>query len=273
MNNYSLLREAISRMAQFQGKLFVLKISGKVFASSSLKEVLEDAANLLFSGIRLVLVCGAGVQIDEKMKTAGIDIVKKNGIRITPPIAIELIQSVCLEMRARIMEIVEKMENKPAISWPEAIVAESLGENFGRTGKIDAIETGVFKPAFIKSSCTPKMFLVSSLAKAKDGNLYNVNADEIAAAIAIALRAKKIIFLSDGGVHNNNGTIFSRLSISQAEELIKNNTASDGMVSKLKSVVAAAKGGVKSSHIVGYNPGGFLMEIFSTEGLGTIIEG
>ena len=103
-------------------------------------------------------------------------------------------------------------------------------------------------------------------------NFYNINADAVASAIAIGLQAEKLIFVSDGPVSNKNASEdFHNLSAGQAQGLIANQNATDGMIPKLASAILALKGGVKSVHVVDYRQ--FLFNTFFMDGRGTIIEG
>lgn len=271
-NCAELIRGAAAQMAELHGKTVVIKVSGKVFASPHLKEVLEDVVNLAFSGIRIILVCGSQVQIDEKMKAAGMEIMKKDGIRVTPPEVIDLMKIVDVEIGVEILKVIEKMKHVPKILRPEAVTAEPISEEFKRTGSVCSVDTDSFSVADRTISAMPKIFIVSALAKAADGQFYNVNADEIAADIAVSLQAEKVIFLSDNGVQDRSKELtFFQLKASEAAKLMENNTAGGGMIPKLKAAIEAVDAGVKAAHIVSFHPGEFLAEILSNLGKGTVI--
>jgi acetylglutamate kinase len=275
MDQFSSYRDRIARLAYLQNKFVVLKIGGKVFAGQSIKEVIQDAVNLIVSGVRLIIVLGAQGQIDQKMDAAGIKIDKEGGIRKTPPEAIPHIRTAYSEMLAGMVELISGMEQRPDIVLADSVTAAPYGEGFLQTGKVEAVDIRPFSPMPVENPDVKKMFIVSSLCDSGAGTIYNVNADDIAAALAVNLHAEELIFLSDSGVINkSDSTVFSRLSLGQVGDLIKKTDATEGMVAKLKAAKEALTNNlfkVKTVHIVG--PKELAACIFSAEGAGTIIEG
>ncbi len=277
MDNDCQYSDILARFVALQDKVFVLRISGKIFASQFITEVLDNVANFLYSGVRLIIVLDVEDQAEEKMKTAKIEIIKNDRVIVMQPAAIPLIESAYVEMRVKLREIEQNLKNKPRVAWAdEAVLAESYGEGYQSTGKVEAIDARVLSPCPSELPYVPKLFIVPTLCKSTVGEFYYVDANEVAASLAVNLGAKELILVSESGVTNKGDkTVFSRLSLEQAEGLIKKSDTPDDLALELRAAKAVLTNKetskVEKVWIIG--PKELAACIFSVIGAGTIIEG
>jgi len=272
MSDGTFLRQCLAKAVELQDRSLVEKISGKIFVSNSAVEALEDVAIILRLGIRLVVVCGCGPQVDNVLRERELPITKIDGIRVTTSATIEIMQEVYDLMKKQIGAIFNRLGQNLHVLWPEdAVVAAPLGNDFGLTGKVDSVDIRNLTDYLIEHPYAPTVHFVSSLAKGVDGRIYNVNADSIAAAIAVNLPRCELAFLGDGAVYENR-EILTRITASKAKELVTNQVATAGMGVKLTAAYDACRAGVRKVHIVGNRSGELLLSIFTDGGSGTVVE-
>jgi len=278
----NLLREALPYIQKFKGKTFVVKFSGKVTEDKeNLASLAEELALLHQVGIRLCVVHGGGKQLSELAEKMGVAQTIINGRRVTDDETLELATMI---FAGKInTEILSALRNHQieAVGLsgvdgnivhavrrpPKEILNRETGErkevDFGHVG--DVLEINV-------------RLLDVPLGADDNGQIYNINADTIAAEIAVSLQAEKLVILSDvAGIYleaDKPETKISRLSIAQTEELIRSGAASGGMIPKLQSLTDLLKRGVKSAHIIsGTTRNALLSEVFTDLGTGTMIIG
>ncbi len=288
-----LLREALPYIQRFQGKTFVVKLSGKATEdAANLASLAEELALIHQVGIRLSVVHGGGKQLSDLALRLGIEQTIINGRRVTDDATLEMAKmifagkintDILAALRQRGVEavglsgvdgnIVQALRRPP-----KEVLNRETGEraevDFGHVGDIVEINTRLLC-VLLDQGYLP---VVSSLGADADGMVFNINADTIASEIAVRLQAEKLILLSDvDGICLREGepeTKLSRLTADEAEALIRDGTATGGMIPKLQSIVTLLRRGVRSAHIInGTLRNALLSEVFTDEGTGTMIIG
>ena len=286
-----LLREALPYIQRFQGQTFVVKLSGKVTEEPlNLSSLAEELALLHQVGIRLCVVHGGGKQLSELASRMGVEQTIIDGRRVTDDDTLEMAKMVFAgkintdilsALRNRGIEAVGlsgvdgnivHAERRP----PKEVLNRETGErahvDFGHVGDVVEINSRLLT-VLLGQGYLP---VVSSLGADSEGTVFNINADTIAAEIAIQLKAEKLILLSDvDGIYLRAGepeTKLSRLTVAEAEQLVTDGRATGGMIPKLQSIAALLRRGVHSAHIIsGTNRNALLSEIFTDQGTGTMI--
>jgi acetylglutamate kinase len=287
----NLLREALPYIQKFKGKTFVVKFSGKVTEDKeNLASLAEELALLHQVGIRLCIIHGGGKQLNELAEKMGVVQTVINGRRVTNDETLELAKMV---FAGKInLEILAALRNHgieavglsgvdgnivhAARRPPKEILNRKTGEfkeiDFGHVGDVLQINARLLD-MLLEQNYLP---VISSLGADDAGQIYNINADTIAAEIAVCLQAEKLVLLSDvAGIYlepDKPETKISRLSIEQAEELMSSGAASGGMIPKLQNITDLLKRGIKSAHIIsGTTRNALLSEVFTDFGTGTMI--
>ncbi len=286
-----LLREALPYIQRFQGQTFVVKLSGKVTENhDNLISLAEELALLYQVGIHLCVVHGGGKQLSELANKLGVEQTIINGRRVTDDATLEMAKmifagkintDILAALRHRNVEAVGlsgvdgnivHAERRP----PKEILNRETGTrehvDFGNVGDVVSINTRLLA-VLLDHGYLP---VISSLGADAEGTVFNINADTIAAEIAIQLKAEKLILLSDvDGIYLRAGepeTKLSRLTAAEAEALIREGTATGGMIPKLQNINELLRRGVHSAHIIsGVNRNALLSEIFTDSGTGTMI--
>ncbi len=287
----NLLREALPYIQKFKGKTFVVKFSGKVTEDKeNLASLTEELALLHQVGIRLCVVHGGGKQLSELAEKLGVAQTIINGRRVTNDETLELATmifagkintEILAALRRRFVEAVGLSGVDGNIVHARKRPAkEILNRETGRRGRVDFGHVGDVLEinARLLNILLEKNYLpvISSLGADDDGQIYNINADTIAAEIAVSLQAEKLVLLSDvAGIYlepDKPETKLSRLSIAQTEELINSGAVSGGMIPKLQSLTDLLRRGVKSAHIIsGTTRNALLSEVFTDSGTGTMV--
>ena len=286
-----LLREALPYIQRFQGKTFVVKLSGKATEDAqNLASLAEELALIHQVGIRLCVVHGGGKQLTELASLMGVEQTIINGRRVTDDATLEMAKMVfagkintdiLAALRHRGIEAVGlsgvdgnivHAERRP----PKEILNRETGEHehvdFGHVGDVVRINARLLC-VLLDEGYLP---VISSLGADDEGMVFNINADTIASEIAVQLKAEKLILLSDvDGIYLRAGepeTKLSQLSIEEAAALVREGAATGGMIPKLQSLTELLKRGVGSAHIInGSARNALLAEVFTDEGTGTMI--
>jgi len=286
-----LLREALPYIQRFQGKTFVVKFSGKVTEDHDrLMSLAEELALLHQVGIRVCVVHGGGKQLSELAAKLGVEQTIIEGRRVTDDDTLEMAKmifagkintDILAALRHRGVHAVGlsgvdgnivHAERRP----PRAVVDRATGESaqvdFGHVGDILEIDVRLLT-VLLDQGYLP---VISSLGADAEGKIFNINADTIAAEIAVQLQAEKLVLLSDvDGIFLREGepeTKLSRLTAAEAEGLVKSGAATSGMIPKLQSIIKLLERGVRSAHIINGNSRNTLLaEVFTNEGTGTMI--
>jgi acetylglutamate kinase len=278
------LSEALPFIQKFRGQTFVIKYGGSAMESEeAVERLLRDVVFLEAVGINPVLVHGGGKAISAKMREAGITARFVNGLRVTDEASIRIVEDVLdREVNPLLVKAVGGFgAHAQGFTGRDVLTAQKLPpvendkgakEDLGFVGRV----TGVDTAALEKSLREERLPVVSPVAKGADGMTYNINADEAAAAIAGALRAAKLIFLSDvPGIMRDRedpGSLVATVRADQVNALIRQKVLEGGMIPKVQGAVAALRNGVGKTHMIdGRLPHALLLEIFTNEGVGTEI--
>jgi acetylglutamate kinase len=286
-----LLREALPYIQRFKGKTFVVKFSGKVTEDHDrLISLCEELALLHQVGIRICVIHGGGKQLTELAEKMGVEQTIIEGRRVTNDETLEMAKmifagkiniDILAALRHRGIHAVGlsgidgnivHAERRPPREVIDRMTGESAQVDFGHVGDIIEIDASLLT-VLLDHGYLP---VISSLAADSEGKVFNINADTIAAEIAVQLQVEKLVLLSDvDGIYLRSGepeTKLSRLTADEAAELIKTGAASGGMIPKLQNTIALLNRGVRSAHIInGNSRNSLLAEVFTDEGTGTMI--
>ena len=286
-----LLREALPYIRRFKGKTFVVKLSGKVTEErENLVSLAEELALLHQVGIRVCVVHGGGKQLNELAEQLGVEQTIINGRRVTDDATLDMAKMI---FAGKInTDILAALRNRGAQAVglsgvdgnivhavrrpPREIVNRATGArervDYGHVGDIVDVDERLLR-VLLDHDYLP---VVSSLGADEEGRVFNINADTIAAEIAVGLRAEKLILLSDvDGIYlrpTDPASKLSRLTAAEAASLLREGVATGGMIPKLQGVCDLLARGVGSAHIIkGSLRNALLAEVFTDEGTGTMI--
>jgi acetylglutamate kinase len=278
------LIEALPYMQKFRGRTFVIKYGGSAMESNdAVERLLRDVVFLEAVGINPVLVHGGGKAISARMREAGLTARFVNGLRVTDEASVRIVEEVLdREVNPRLVETIGEFGGRArGFSGRDVLCAEKLPpvddgkggmEDIGFVGRVTGVETAELEKVIHEE----RVPVVSPVARGADGQTYNINADEAAAAIAGALRAAKLVFLSDvPGImrdRDDPASLVPTVRADQVDALIRRKVLEGGMIPKVQGAVAALGRGVGKTHMIdGRLPHALLLEIFTNEGVGTEI--
>lgn len=283
--NYELtaevLTEAIPFMRRFAGKVVVVKYGGNALAGTegeeeALRSFAEDVVLMRSVGMLPVVVHGGGPQIGELMQRLGMTPRFVDGLRVTDAETLEVVRMVLVGKVNR--EVVGAINRHGplavGLSGEDAgfITAEARDEALGFVGDVVGVDPTIVR-RLLSEGLVP---VIATIGADVAGQAYNINADTVAGAIAAALWAQKLVFLTDvSGVRRDRddpGSVASELSVAEIDELIADGTVSEGMIPKVEACAHAVRAGVSSAHILdGRVAHALLVELFTEEGLGTMV--
>ena len=283
----NVLMEALPYIRKFHKKTIVIKLGGHAMVDHNIMNtVVEDAVLLHYVGMRVVLVHGGGPEITEKMKAVGKEPKFVGGLRVTDKDTLEIAQMVLAgKISNTIVSMIAKNGAKGVgISGNDGglVIAEKTGlkkvqvgdheieVDLGYVGDIREINPQLLE-TMLDAGYIP---VVSPLALDKKGNDLNINADTMAGELAVALKAYKLISLTDvDGVMNKERTeLYHRLTLKNIDALMADGTISGGMIPKIEASVNAVRHGVEGAHILNGNAEhNLLLELFTNFGVGTMI--
>lgn len=271
------LVEALPYIRGYRGSRVVVKIGGEALDDPDRgRTVAEDIALMALVGIDLVIVHGGGPQITRAMDAAGIESRFVDGLRITDPATIEIVSQVLTGSitPALVTRLNQAGARAVGLSGVDGALlrAEPLDPRLGRVGRVTEVSQQILE-RLVADGYTP---VVASLAPGPDGEPMNVNADEAAGAVAAALGASKLVYLTNvEGLYRDfgdAGSLTSEISSTDLEDLLPMLSA--GMKPKAASAIAALNSGVGKVHILdGRVPHALLLEVFTDEGIGTQVVG
>jgi acetylglutamate kinase len=287
MKREDVLMEALPYIQQFHGKTIVIKLGGHAMVDPVvLENAIKDAVLLHYVGIRVVLVHGGGPEITEKMKALGKESVFVGGLRVTDPETLEIAQMVLVgKINKGIISLIAKCGARGVgLSGSDGniILAKKMDlqkvkvegvvqeVDLGRVGEIEWIDPALLN-TLLGEGYIP---VISPIAIDRFGGNLNINADTAAGDIAVALKAYKLINMTDvDGVMDAKRThVFRKLSISEADSLLSSGAIGEGMIPKVTSVIKAVENGVRFAHIINGNvEHNLILELFTRDGVGTMI--
>ncbi len=276
------LVQALPWLKQFSGRTVVVKYGGNAMTSEALGEAFaEDVVFLRYAGVRVVVVHGGGPQITDLLDKLGIVSEFRGGLRVTTPEAMQAVRMVLVgQVNPSVVGLLNShgpfavglsgedahlftAERRPALVDGEPV-------DVGLVGDVVDVQPQIVR-ALLDEGKVP---VVATVAPGADGQIYNVNADTAAAALAVALGAEKLVVLTDvEGLYADWPTseeVVSEIAADDLEQLLPQLSA--GMVPKMEACLRAVRGGVPRAHVLdGRVPHSLLLELFTDEGIGTMV--
>jgi len=282
-----ILISALPYFRDFYGKVMVIKYGGHAMVDEDLKLAFaKDIVLMKYVGIKPVIVHGGGPQISQMMERLGLKPIFIEGQRVTDEETMNVVEMVLVgTVNKQIVSLINQVGGRAVglsgrdgdlIQVEKMTIYKYTGEDrppeiidIGRVGKVKRVNPEVLF-TLLDRDFIP---VIAPVGVGEDGQAYNVNADLVAGALAGALKAEKLIYLTDvEGVKDAEGNLISTLKVSEVEDLIARGVARGGMIPKLKSARKAIFQGVKKVHIIdGRVPHSLIIELFTDEGLGTQI--
>jgi len=280
-----ILIEALPYIRNFFGKTFVIKYGGAAQVEDKLKDSFAlDIVLLNFIGIRTVVVHGGGPKISATMKRMGKEPAFVQGQRVTDKETMEIVEMVLGGLiNKEIVSLINSHGGKAVgLSGKDGGLIKARkkylkksdpmdedGIDIGQVGEVESVNPEILN-TLERDGFVP---VISPIGVGKSGETFNINADNAASAIASALRAEKLILLTDvPGIKGKEGQVLTTLSRSGIEKLIGEGTIAGGMLPKVQACISALQSGVGKTHIVdGRMPHCLLLEIFTKKGIGTEI--
>jgi acetylglutamate kinase len=268
------LLEALPYIRRFAGKVLVVKYGGHAMENEELKDSFaQDVTLLKYVGMHPVIVHGGGPQIDAALTRAGITPRFVRGLRVTDAATMDIVEMVLVGKINKGIVTLLNRHGGHAVGLSgkdgELVVArKKRGEDdLGQVGEVVGVNARIIDAlgGFIP--------VIAPVAADADGVTYNINADVVAGKLAEALRAEKLILLTDvEGVKGPDGTLLDSLAADTAVELIANGTIEGGMIPKVECCMEALRGGVRQAHVIdGRVRHAVLLEVLTSRGVGTEI--
>jgi acetylglutamate kinase len=274
--NVETLLEALPYIREFHGRTVVIKYGGSAMREEQLREAFAtDVVLLKYVGLNPVIVHGGGPEITEHMERLGLEVRFHEGLRVSDAETVEVARMVLLgKLNSDIVQRLNR-HGQPAVglSGQDGTLFEvapvANAEQVGWVGSIERVHVDVLN--HIAADYIP---VIASSASDREGNAYNVNADEAAGKVAAALGAHKAIFLTDvpGWLDDpaRQDSLISRATVAEVEE--KLGSVEGGMRPKLQACLDAIRGGAQSAHIIdGRRAHSLLLELFTDAGIGTMV--
>ena len=269
------LVEAAPWIRKFQEKIVVIKFGGNAMVDETLQRTFaEDVAFLRLVGIQAVVVHGGGPQISAGLADAGVESSFIDGLRATSPEAIAVIRDVLrVQIGEPLAQMIEEADGKAEVFDGETeglFTATQTRADLGLVGVVTSVNTEPILRA-LHAGVIP---VIATVAPDSSGQVLNVNADLAASSLSLALKAEKLIVLTDvPGLYSNwpsLDSLISEISASELEELMP--SLESGMIPKMQACLEAVRGGVPRAHIIdGRIQHSLLLEIFTTSGIGTLV--
>jgi len=264
------LVEALPYIKRFHGQKVVIKLGGHAMERKD--ETLLDIVLLRYVGLFPVLVHGGGPEITALSEKLGLKAEFRDGLRVTDAATMEVVKMVLTgkispDLVASLNRLGGQAVGMSGEDGP-SIIAEPENDALGFVGRVTQVNAEPIE-ALIGRGYIP---VIASIGLGYDGNAYNINADTVAAEVAVGLGASKVLLLTDvQGVLDGDGKVLSELDRGTAEELISSGQVSGGMIPKLKACLRAVEA-VPQAHIIdGRVPHAILLELFTEAGIGTMV--
>jgi acetylglutamate kinase len=289
MNVAQVLTEALPYIQRFIGKTIVVKFGGNAMTDENLKNSFaRDIVLMKLVGMNPIVVHGGGPQIGSLLDKLGIETRFVNGMRVTDSETMDVVEMVlggtvnkqivsninanggkAIGLTGKDGDLIRAKKLEVVQQTPEMLSPEII--DIGHVGAVDKVNAEVLN-MLIKSDFIP---VIAPLGVGEDGRSYNINADLVAGKVAETLKAEKLMLLTNvAGLEDKEGDVMTGLSAQQVESLIEDGTIYGGMLPKIDCALKAVQAGVRSAHIIdGRVAHAVLLEIFTDEGVGTLIKG
>lgn len=281
INKAEILTEALPYIKKFSGITVVIKYGGAALVNEEIKStIIKDIALMKFVGFKPVVVHGGGKNINKALERVGIEPQFKDGLRVTDEETMEVVQEVLVGKvnKSLVTELCLQGINAVGVcgkdsGFMKVKKATPNGLDLGLVGEVTEVDTTLIN-TLLDNDFVP---VISTVGVDEEGNSYNVNADYAAVAVAGALNAEKLVFITDvAGVMrdvNDPNSVISTTNTAEINELIADGTIAGGMIPKVQCCLAGVNAGVKNVHILdGRIAHCLILEIFTNKGIGTLIE-
>lgn len=272
-----ILIDSMSYIKQFHQKIVVIKYGGHAMISEDKrKQVISDIAWLSYVGMKPIIVHGGGPEINRMLEMQGVEPHFINGLRVTSSDVMRTVEMVLTGLISPNLTTMLNEEGVASVSVSgkdnKIMKAMQKDESLGLVGQVTEVNTD-YLHQMLDDNMLP---VISPIAYGPKGESLNINSDEAAAAIASALKAEKMIYLTDvNGIYENPddpSTLFSEISAAQIKTAIQNDIITGGMIPKVENCLGAIQSGVKSCQIIdGTIPHAIILELFTKNGIGTMI--
>ena len=273
----AILAEALPYIREFSGKTVVIKYGGHAMEDPALADLFaQDVVLMRLVGMNPVVVHGGGPQISDLMQRLGKVPEFVDGLRVTDAETVDIVRMALVGKVNREVVAAVNQHGSLAVglSGEDAglITVKMRDERLGFVGDVTRIDASILE-RLIREELIP---IVATVGVDESGQAYNVNADSVAGAIAEAVTAEKLVYLTDvAGLYEDfgdEGSLISRIDVDGLERLASDGKLSEGMIPKIRSCIDALRNGVSRAHILdGRIPHALLLEFFTREGIGTMI--
>jgi acetylglutamate kinase len=280
------LVEALPYILKYDQKTIVVKYGGNAMTGGGTDDFSQDIVLMKQTGIDPVVVHGGGPQIGAMLKKLDIQSRFIDGLRVTDEVAVEVVEMVLTgSINKRIVTAINAaggravglsgkdgnmvVARKLALTKTDAVTGKTIVEDLGFVGEPENVNPEILY-TMMKSEIIP---VIAPIGVGPKGETYNINADTVAGAVASAVKAERLILLTDvEGVLDQDKKLISRLAAREARALIENGTISGGMIPKIRTAIEAVESGVHAAVILdGRIPHVLLLELFTEHGAGTLI--
>jgi len=280
INKANIITEALPYINKLAGKVVVIKYGGNAMNDPSVVgTIMQDVAVLRMVGVCPIVVHGGGPEINSMLDKLGIKSKFKNGLRVTDSAAMEVVQmALCGKLNKNIAAQLCALGVKAiGLSGKDANLIEAVkyteDGDLGYVGKITAINTDLLEQ-LCRGGYIP---VIAGIGADIKGNGYNINADTAAGEIAAAIKAEKLIFLTDiDGIlrdANDPKSLITEITVAEIKKLIKDDIIKGGMIPKAEGCIRGVEQGINRVHIInGTIPHSILLEIFTDTGIGTVVK-
>lgn len=282
----SILLEALPYIREFYGQTIVIKYGGHAMKDEALRRSFALNIQLLrYIGVNPVIVHGGGPQIGNMLKQLGIQSEFRQGLRVTDDATMDVVEMVLVgKVNKEIVNLINTQGGRAVglsgkdgrLIWAQKLEmaverADAPPEiiDLGKVGEVVAVDTSVIT-SLQAANFVP---VIAPVGVDEEGNTYNINADSVASAVAVAVGAKKLILLTDvAGVLDKQGELISSMTLHQAAHALEQGVVTGGMIPKIKCCLEAVDGGVSKAHILdGRIENVILLEMFTQGGIGSEI--
>ena len=278
-----ILAEALPYIRAYHATTLVIRFGGAAMADPVLTAgFARDVALLRLVGMKPIVVHGGGWRIDALLEQMGIEIRRHHGMRVTDERTLQVVEMVLDERNQELVGHINRFGGRAVglngqdgrfiharAMTPPPDAAGAAPTDYGFVGDVEAIDTDVID-LLLSRSFIP---VIMPIGVGADGTAYHINSDIVAGELARALRAEKLILMTNvAGVHDAAGKLRYVLTATEAEELLRDGTVSGGMVPRLTAALEAVRSGVRSVHIIdGGAESALLLEVLTADGVGTAV--
>ena len=258
---------------KYSKEKIVIKCGGRILLDPDLfNNFINDITVLKKLGLTPIVVHGGGQRIKKKLDELNIETKFIMGLRVTDEKIIKIVEDVMIEFNKEIVDAIEKKACKAksiTIKENNTIYVKQKNKELGYVGIPTKIDVDLIKN-LIKEDCIP---IISPMGLDEKKQVYNINADTAAGALATSLKSRRLMLMTDvEGVYNKNKKLISEIKAVEAEKLIYDETISEGMIPKIRTCINAVNNGVRGVVVIdGRKPHSILFELFSDKGSGTLI--